>query len=793
MRQKPSPYPPKAESILAVLLLAVMYLWVFPYHTPVNNPNENVRIYMTVAIVDDGTFATNRVENAWGYVNDKSLRETPLSEAISQRHLSDDVLRVAGATDDVLLRFRMGRPTREDLALKVPLLYSSKAPGTSYLGVPAYWLLTRWTHQNSRLPAVAPPAPSPPPEVAPAPTVGKQRIPRLRIGNTPPKPIDRTLVVYIVRLFGCVFPGLVFAWFWHRFLGARTRSRTLRDAVFFSSMAGSSLFAYSEVYASHAHNAYCFAVALMAMTTVRERDENYASEGRTPEVHFGMMFLAGMFGAGAVLFEYPAGIATGLIALWIVFSNATRRRVLLGVCAVALCAGAYAFKKRHNVKVAIAAGVVAVICYALTLRKHNIARLAAAGLGGAVPLGLLMLYHKRCFGSAFKPGYSFLENPQFRTEISQGFFGATSFSWDAGMRLWFDPSFGLIPSTFIFAMAFVGLGAMLSWRSPGMIFPPRSPINVSWNQLYRVVFGMLLVVALSGLVTTLKLHSNALSHVDVGRGCVTACLVLIGFLSTVLPVPLRRDRAMGWVILLSFLGLTFLIGMMNNWRGGWQVGPRYLVTLIPALAIAALAGLESIHSTFEHSPIGQRMVTTFAVGATITAFLVTGLPSITFPHLPTEYTSPFFEMVVPVLRDGFVPHNAGHLLDIAGRKSMTVFFLVAALAAATLLRGDERRPWRALAHALASLAVTMLLLVPFAASARTEAAPVTRYVKQAWEPRPITAPPLNPRETLDVSILRAQRHTEAGETAPAMEAWLRVIRARGPVTAQPPTTPPPSP
>src|SRR4051794_30863954 len=97
--------PSYARTALAVACLALIYLWVFPYHSRVNNPNENVRVFMTVALVDDHTFAINRIEGDWGYTNDKAVRSGKL--------------------------------------------YSSKAPGTSYLGVPAYWLLTKITGRDS--------------------------------------------------------------------------------------------------------------------------------------------------------------------------------------------------------------------------------------------------------------------------------------------------------------------------------------------------------------------------------------------------------------------------------------------------------------------------------------------------------------------------------------------------------------------------------------------------------------------------------------------------------------------
>ncbi len=748
----PPKTPSYARTALAVALLAVLYLWVFPYHTAVNNPNENVRVFMTVAIVDDHTFAINRVERDWGYVNDKSLRETPLSEAITQRHVSDDVLRAAGVTDDVLDRFHHGRATAEDRARRVNLLYSSKAPGTSYLGVPAYWLLTRLTHRDTHLP---PPAPA----VAPG-----HRAPTTR------EPIERLKVVYFVRLFANVLPGLVFAWFWYRFLARRTQSPALADAVFYSTMAGSSLYAYNEVFASHAHNAMCLAAAIMALCAARERDADALAAGRDPNTNAGLFFLAGLFGTGITLFEYPAGIATAVIGVWIAAMNAERRRAALAVSFAALVAGAVAFEKTQKKSVAAVAALVALAGYGATLRGRNVARLAAAGVGGAIPVALLMLYHKRCFGDVFKPGYSYLENQQFRTEISQGFFGATDFSWEAGLRLWFDPAFGLVPSTFVLAVALLGVGAFLAWR------PEPRGVRIA----VRAMALALLTFTLVKLGLAIKAHSGALTHADVGRAVVATTLAALANMSVWMPPSPRREAPLGLVVLASSFGMTLLIGMMNNWRGGWQVGPRYLVTLVPVLAIAALAALDALHRAFEDRPAAQRAVTLFASGATVAAFIVTGLPSATFPHIPTEFNAPLFEMVLPVLRDGFVPHNAGrYLFDLQGPTSMFGFVAAAALMLALVLRGDERRPLAAMAHTFGAIAFAVVMLSPFAIAARPETSPVMRYVKSAWEPRPADAPAVAaapPRnETPEQSAARARRLAEAGDTVAAMDAWLRSI------------------
>jgi hypothetical protein len=85
-------------------LCCAAYLVASPYFERLNNPNENVRFFMTAAIVDDHTFAIDHVRELWGWVNDA---------AIYGGHA-----------------------------------YSVKAPGTSYLGVPAYWLYRTWCNRT---------------------------------------------------------------------------------------------------------------------------------------------------------------------------------------------------------------------------------------------------------------------------------------------------------------------------------------------------------------------------------------------------------------------------------------------------------------------------------------------------------------------------------------------------------------------------------------------------------------------------------------------------------------------
>jgi hypothetical protein len=80
-------------------LCCVAYLVASPYFERLNNPNENVRVWATRAVVAHHVLRIDEVEREWGWVNDKAKND---------QHV-----------------------------------YSGKAPGTSLAGVPVLWLHTK--------------------------------------------------------------------------------------------------------------------------------------------------------------------------------------------------------------------------------------------------------------------------------------------------------------------------------------------------------------------------------------------------------------------------------------------------------------------------------------------------------------------------------------------------------------------------------------------------------------------------------------------------------------------------
>ncbi len=94
----------------AALLAGVAFcmLWPFPSYEQINNPNENVRFYMSVAMVEDGSYQIDGPWRRWGWVNDAA--------ELAGRH------------------------------------YSVKAPLTSWLGAPAYAAYLAFCEATGRAP-----------------------------------------------------------------------------------------------------------------------------------------------------------------------------------------------------------------------------------------------------------------------------------------------------------------------------------------------------------------------------------------------------------------------------------------------------------------------------------------------------------------------------------------------------------------------------------------------------------------------------------------------------------------
>lgn len=257
-------------------LLALTLLWFFPWQEHLNNPNENVRIYLTRALVEHGTVAIGwrvrqdgrlvdrgSVTGEWGWVNDKAL-------------VCD-------------------RPGEKPPC--TGRLLAAKAPGLSLLAVPPYALLSA-AHRLA--------------------------------GHGPP---GKGLTVRVLRLALVTVPWLLFLFFLGRFLlrmpgvdGPGAELAVLALGL------GSIATPYAMIFAGHTPAAIALGGALLALHGAGGRAGHCVLGGLllalAPAIEYPMALPAGLLGACALATAGPGRRAK--TAGWLALGGAAP---LAGVCA----------------------------------------------------------------------------------------------------------------------------------------------------------------------------------------------------------------------------------------------------------------------------------------------------------------------------------------------------------------------------------------------------------------------------------------------------------------------------
>ena len=169
-------------------LLFVVFTCVYPYIGALNNPNENVRTYMTMAIVDFHTFRIDDVLLRHGYVNDMAKAPDPVT--------------------------------------KQPHLYSIKAPAIGYMGVPVYWAFEKIYGAMGH----------------PVPT---------RVSTMEERKNWFEASTLVLRLFCVQLPCFFFLIFFERYLRAVSGDTALRLMTVAAVGIGTNFLAYSLMFVSH--------------------------------------------------------------------------------------------------------------------------------------------------------------------------------------------------------------------------------------------------------------------------------------------------------------------------------------------------------------------------------------------------------------------------------------------------------------------------------------------------------------------------------------------------------------
>jgi hypothetical protein len=222
-----------------------------------------------------------------------------------------------------------------------------------------------------------------------------------------PEALER--LSYVAEVAGSGVPATVAAlcvwWLVRRY--ERNEQTAMVVAVAYA--LGSPAWAYSVMFIGHALAVCCLLLAWCAASGIRE--------SRTPRRDIGLALGAGLAAGWAVVTEYPVAVASVVLAGYVL-------------------AEAWPGGWTKRVRVAAALGVGALACAAV-----------------------LMVYHQAAFGSPFRVGYEYYDNP---ATMKTGLLGINRPQWHILTELLWGWYRGLLPAAPVLVLAPVGL--WLWWR-----------------------------------------------------------------------------------------------------------------------------------------------------------------------------------------------------------------------------------------------------------------------------------------------------------------------------------------
>jgi hypothetical protein len=188
-------------------LAFVVFTCVYPYKLLLNNPNENVRVYTVLALVEHHSFRLDEVIERQGWVNDMAR----VPDAAGQQHF-----------------------------------FSVKGPAIAYAGAPIYWVFTKIA------PLLGHPIPTPT-------STPEEKAWWIRTATI-------TLRIFVVQI-----PCFAFLVWFERWLRPTTKDPILRLAGVAAAGLGTNYLAYSLMLVSHALDAVTAFLAFGILTNERRR------------------------------------------------------------------------------------------------------------------------------------------------------------------------------------------------------------------------------------------------------------------------------------------------------------------------------------------------------------------------------------------------------------------------------------------------------------------------------------------------------------------------------------------
>jgi hypothetical protein len=131
----------------------------------------------------------------------------------------------------------------------------------------------------------------------------------------------------------------------------------------------------------------------------------------------------------------------------------------------------------------------------------------------------------------------------------------------------------------------------------------------------------------------------------------------------------RRNQRSGAAVSLAVVAIYLVfISSIAFWRGGWQLGPRYITAMLPFAMVPVTAAINAWRD--RPAPWG------LAVALVAVSMVVYTLSCAQFPHFPEKFANPLYEVTFRLIADGLAPYSAGSALGLRGIACLLPVFAV---------------------------------------------------------------------------------------------------------------------
>lgn len=130
-------------------------------------------------------------------------------------------------------------------------------------------------------------------------------------------------------------------------------------------------------------------------------------------------------------------------------------------------------------------------------------------------------------------------------------------------------------------------------------------------------------------------------------------------------------RAEFFVSLWAFVSFWLFNSSSAMWQGGFGVGPRYLLPMLPFLALPLTFTLKHARALWAHAGIAALL---FA------SFVLVWLLTISGQEFPQYQTFPLVQYSLPLLARGEIARNVGMFLNLRGVASLAPWLLIVSIA-----------------------------------------------------------------------------------------------------------------